>query len=345
MNNNVKDIERINLRDAFPPMPEELRKALSIQLESFQDEEKVRRITLRPVLIAAIIIVLMTSIAYAATKLGWVEYFKEMFGISVTKQTQMEMEASIKKTVSVGPVSFTIKEFFSDGRLLLGAADIQAKDGKGKVYGDITEIDSAIEEPIYIVRYVISVQTNYQGDDEAMEDYMISNDALTYFSMVSVKVEQEAEFIPATVSMYVSMIDPNTGKRLDNWKTEEGIMVPVNHQGQEQEYIPEKPFIIDGMTLLSVTAKRTSAGIYLRMNFQAGLETDPKMLQIPDFSWESIEKNKYDSGISLTLSVETDAWPRVVIIDMISTDKLPEEILLTDNDNGMSVLLEAINEG
>ena len=345
MKYSLEDIEKINFRNAFPPMPEGMKKALKEQLNSFHDEKKVYSISFRPVLIAAIVIVLMTCVAYAATKLGWVEYFREMFSIDVTEKAQKEMESSTKKSFVVGPVTFTIKECFSDGRLLLGAADIQPNDGNGMILGDIDEMEATMDGPIYIARFVMNAPSVNHGNGEDMEDYIQNGSSLTYLNMLSVKIEQNITSVPVSADMSIIRIDPNNGKTLDSWSMEEELLVPVNHQSMIKEYLPETTFSMNGMILQSIEAEQTAAGIYLRMNFLAEAGSNKSAIHVPDFYWQSMNNEKYDKGINLSMTLETDDWPHVVIIDMISVNELPEEFMLIEPESGVSVLLEGINEG
>ena len=76
-----RDMENLNLQDAFKPTPDKCRDALMTAARSVREEEPVRRITVRAVLITACIILATMAIAIAATKtLGWGDFFEIFYG-------------------------------------------------------------------------------------------------------------------------------------------------------------------------------------------------------------------------------------------------------------------------
>ena len=72
-----------DLRKAFAPMPEECRQALMDAARSVKEEKPTKRASSRAILIAAIIIVATMAAAFAATQLGWVDFFGSNYGVTV----------------------------------------------------------------------------------------------------------------------------------------------------------------------------------------------------------------------------------------------------------------------
>ena len=60
------DMDSLDLRDAFGPMPDDMREALMSAARSVKEEEPVKRMTIRTVLIAACVIIAATAAAIAA---------------------------------------------------------------------------------------------------------------------------------------------------------------------------------------------------------------------------------------------------------------------------------------
>ena len=61
-----RDMDSINLRGAFAPMPEETRNALMNTARSVKEEEPVRRAAISTLCIAVCIIIAATAVAMAA---------------------------------------------------------------------------------------------------------------------------------------------------------------------------------------------------------------------------------------------------------------------------------------
>jgi hypothetical protein len=73
-----RDMEHLNLRDAFAPMPEEAHDALMSAARSVKEDEPVKKAAFRTVLIAACVIVATMAVAMAAGQIfGWNDFFKK----------------------------------------------------------------------------------------------------------------------------------------------------------------------------------------------------------------------------------------------------------------------------
>ena len=133
-----RDIENLNLRDSFKPTPDKCHDALMTAARSVKEEEPVRRITFRAVLIAACIILATTAIA-ATRKLGWVDFFEIFYGStdSVPEEAQKIMNSTEEQTFILGPVSFTVQSLYTDGQEAWASTLITAADGSSAlVCGD-----------------------------------------------------------------------------------------------------------------------------------------------------------------------------------------------------------------
>ena len=70
-----RDLEHLDLKQAFHPVPEACRRALMDAARSVREEKPVKRVSYRAALIAAVILLAAMAVAYAAVRLGWIEYF------------------------------------------------------------------------------------------------------------------------------------------------------------------------------------------------------------------------------------------------------------------------------
>ena len=134
-----RDMENLNLRDTFKATPDKCRDALMTAARSVREEEPVRRISFRAVLIAACIILATMAIAIAATKtLGWADFFEIIYGDTnvITKEAQAIMDNTEKQTVTVGPVSFTVQSLFADEQQAMATTLIipQSEERKGFLF-------------------------------------------------------------------------------------------------------------------------------------------------------------------------------------------------------------------
>ena len=78
-----RDMENLNLRNAFKPTPDKCHNALMTAARSVKEEEPVKRATIRTILIAACIILATMAIAVAATNsFGWKDFFEIFYGAS-----------------------------------------------------------------------------------------------------------------------------------------------------------------------------------------------------------------------------------------------------------------------
>ena len=70
-----RDMNELDLQQAFRPMPADCREALTAAARSVKEEEPVKRAVFRTVLVTALIIVSLMAAAYAAVNTGLVSWF------------------------------------------------------------------------------------------------------------------------------------------------------------------------------------------------------------------------------------------------------------------------------
>ena len=127
-----RDMDELNMRDAFQPMPEPCRDALMRAARSVKEEEKpVKRVTFRAVLIAACIIIVTAAAAMAAGSIfGWTEFFSAFYHDTTVPQAAKEiMDSTEEQTFTLGPVTFKVQSLFADRHIAMATTQITVTDG------------------------------------------------------------------------------------------------------------------------------------------------------------------------------------------------------------------------
>ena len=139
-----RDLEHLDLKQAFHPVPEACRRALMDAARSVREEKPVKRVSYRAALIAAVILLAAMAVAYAAVRLGWIEYFSQQYGIAVPRAAQEALETSQPKTCQVGPMTFTYQQLLTDRRIVLSSAAVSLTDDGEALYADDTNVYESI---------------------------------------------------------------------------------------------------------------------------------------------------------------------------------------------------------
>ena len=256
-----RDFDNLNLRDAFPSMPDECRNALMTAARSVKEEEPVRRITFRAVLIAACIILATTAIAIAATrKLGWVDFFEIFYGStdSVPEEAQKIMNSTEEQTFILGPVSFTVQSLYTDGQEAWASTLITAVDGSSAlVCGDYSPESSLgsngengealarklgldpettwlnaarqLNCPLYWAHANLHSREPYDIGGGMMDSLYDDQGRLVYFSMKEIYTPDGCpDPLPMEIWLQVYEIDPETGDVKDIADSQEDILVPMS---------------------------------------------------------------------------------------------------------------------
>mgnify|MGYP002577003787 CR=1 FL=1 len=242
-----RDLEHLDLKQAFHPVPEACRRALMDAARSVREEKPVKRVSYRAALIAAVILLAAMAVAYAAVRLGWIEYFSQQYGIAVPRVAQEALESSQPKTCQVGPMTFTYQQLLTDRRIVLSSAAVSLTDGGEALYADDTNVYESIsaisdtvasrysltdhsmtwleaaqelELPLYGVRALVELPP--ESDlGSSMEDALWNEDGtIVYFNMPMLAPGSAAGDVNATLYMAVTQFDPATGEALEKWDLE-----------------------------------------------------------------------------------------------------------------------------
>ena len=369
-----RDMENLNLRDTFKATPDKCRDALMTAARSVREEEPVRRISFRAVLIAACIILATMAIAIAATKtLGWADFFEIIYGDTnvITKEAQAIMDNTEKQTVTVGPVSFTVQSLYADEQQAMATTLITTADGSralfvtefygndyavgdneefgealAKLYGvdpETTWIDTAkkLNCPLYRVAATLHGKDPYDYGGGMLGDLYDEEGNLVYFSTRDMYMPDGSSYplradpVPMELWVQVNEIDLETGDEIHVGHTVMDVQVPMSLQSEPVEYRIPEDYVVFGLHLDSVKATKTAAGVYLYVDF-----TDQdgmkyrKNYMYP--VWTDENGEEYPDGLIMSYYIDTDQWPQVSVNSMIAADSIPERIWfqLLDEEKG-----------
>ncbi len=358
MKHNLDDLD---LRAAFRAEPETCHQALMTAIRSVKEEEKaVKHLHMRPLLVAAIVIVSMLSVAYAASEIFGLNEFYQGFDISLTPEQQESMIPAKETSYQVGPLTFTIQERIADPYNVHISTKIRPTDktlalirlapdeellpesmtqdvgttlAGGKLARQLgfatritwTEAAEKLELPLYYVRVHLG-QYNRRAEmlwDEECSAICVCQ-ALTGKDIINSTVEPE-------LYLEVAQIDPATGEAINTWSTHETYKVPVSKLVATGHYVPETPLVSGDMTLTHLETELYATGMYVYRKYQMPADM-PRDIDYP--VWDFINETpllttdgvSFERGISLSAQYGTNEWPSVVATEMINVTTLPEII-------------------
>ena len=145
---NKRKLEEMDLRAAFPEMPQDCHDALLRAARSAGTEEtKMKHFTVKTVLLTALLVIFTTTAAVAATEaLGWTDFFSQYYGTQVPAAAQRIMKEEWNRHhFSLGPVSYDVQELYCDGHIAMASTVIKMEDGgKALLLGEGFEPSDAL---------------------------------------------------------------------------------------------------------------------------------------------------------------------------------------------------------
>lgn len=359
-------MDRIDLRDAFPPMPDQCREALMRAACSVKEDEPMKRISLRAVLIAALIIAATMAIAVAATQLG----LKDLLGdnTALPEAAQGVLSATEQKTYAVGPVAITLRETLADGHLVYVTCQAQPeKEKTGLVMDHNSDFAEGVSDELaaylnvekgltfcqaaqqaklalYQASAYLTLEPGLIQGEEMMDCVYGEDGSVLLVDMLQTKPEAMGESVTGTLTMTVWELDPATGERMEGkeWTREEAVSIPVNSAAEEKSYAPEGESRLLGYTLQSVQAEKTCAGVYLRAVFQAPEgASQESAYDLYTLEYQDVQGASLPGGISFSGGLdETAIWPTVVLESMLGLEQLPASLTLVDPASGSTVTVK-----
>lgn len=370
-----RDFDNLNLRNAFKPMPDECRNALMTAACSVKEEEPVKRVTIRTVLIAACIIIATMAIAMAAGQIfGWTDFLSGNYDVTVPRDAEQAMKNNGEITRTVGPVTFTIGGLYCDGYTATASAVARTADGSDAlitdeayssvgatgedgeqaaerlgVDPDTTWIDAAqqLNLPLYSIRAVLEIPEEYAGSEQ-MESAMFNEDgSVTYFSMAPMDGKITGEKVDCNVRLRVAEINVNDPEAEEEaiWESQP-VSIRLESPLDVKEYtVPENSGVDNALRLDSVKAVQMPAGIYLLADYTAlnniAKQTFWSYYGMTFFEFIQADGGDFPTAMDLSgcgVIDQLDDWPVIRLEQMISADSIPETICIRLPDKNRTIL-------
>ena len=351
-----RDLEHLDLKRAFRPVPEACHRALMDAARSVREEQPVKRISYRAALIAAVILIAAMAVAYAAVRLGWIDYYDQQYGIAVPRAAQEALTASKSKTYQVGPMTFTYQQLLTDQRIVLSSAHVGLTGGGEALYANDTNVYDSVSAitdtvanlyslsdyqetwleaaqeldlPLYGVRALVELPCS------AMEDALWNEDGtIVYFNMPILEPGSVAGDLSATLYMAVTQFDPATGEVLEKWETREEVTLPVAPLLAEKTYLAQGEAVFDGLTLESVRGELYATGVYLTATFTApdGMTREEAVDVLHTLGVCDADGAPLPMGLSLSIWPDAEGLPVATLEVPASLEELPDEVTVVGGE-------------
>ena len=368
-----RDMDNLNLRDAFRPMPEETREVMMRTARSLKEEEPVKKATFRTVLIAACIIMATMAVAVAAGNVfGWNDFFKNDYGAEIPKTAQEILDSSEPVSWQEGDVIFTVRERYSDPKLAMvsvearlaeGVEGILAADDFSDAIGAYGENSAAVAKrlgvdpsmtwaeaakelklPLYSVRATLEIPSELWGGEQ-YEDPMFNDDgSLTYFSLQPLNGQVTGDEMTAKVYLRTKLVNLENAEDDAN-VTKEYVDLPIHTEkaiAAAEYIIPEDTKVLDAFRIDSIQAELLPSGLHFTTSLTA-LDSATQEMALDNLRVNIVKENgeTYPAGMTLSGGFQNlDTWPQIPYTQMISVDQIPETIHLVSPDaNGNDTML------
>lgn len=283
-----RDMDKLNLRSAFGPEPEDCHTALMAAACSVKEERTMRK-GFRTVALAAIFIVCMMAAAFAAGQSGLLDWLRLYASVQAPQTAQEVLAATKQTTYEVGPLTMTVSETLADGRLVYLTVKVSADGGNALVFSDDPEapigqaVANALNDPditantpltlaaqktglpLYMVGAWLQPEKDVSTGEEMMDCQYLEGGELLLIDMLRTNPDQVAESLQVDIYMRVRQVDPVTMEVIgDAWQTVEQRNLTIHGVTNQRTYLPEGEMILnEGLTIQSAKAELTCAGVYV----------------------------------------------------------------------------------
>jgi hypothetical protein len=364
----MRNMDDLNLKDAFAPMPETCHTALMDAARSVKEEKEMVRTTLRVALIAAAIIVATMVVAFAATQLGLIDLFNNTYDVPLPESAQTVLSATEQKTYSVGPLAITLRETLADGHIAYITTQAKTADGSsaliqmgnGSISDRIPDSEAVrlnvpsgtsfkdaatlANIPLYFVSSYLTIDNHYMDGDEMQDIVWDADGSALLVDMLRTRPDAVPKPLVGSLTLRVRQMDPAASSFAEgkDWQTSENISIPVNGVTAEKTYTPDGGALLAGYTVQSIKAVKTCAGAYLTVSLTAGEGISRKdvwsFYEMLDF--KNAQGQSFPQGINLSAGLDNKHWPEATLEIMVSIDALPDAIQMTYKQDGSSITLK-----
>ena len=357
---NKRNLETLNLRDAYPEMPQECRDALLFAARSVQEEKKMKKFTFRTLALTAALLLLTAAAALAAADaLGWTDFFRIHYSDTRLPEAAQRVlgEQWNRHTFPLGPLTYTTHELYCDGHIAMASTEIRLADGgRALLAGDpsdpigangengaalasrlgvapeTTWLEAAkqLKLPLYRVRAILEAPPALDGG-EAWEDALWNEDGgMTYFSVPSLNGQAQGEKAAFQLYLYAAEMDPATGEEKTTLRSRENLDIFLEAPLAFCDYAPETGADLGGFALTSVHGELMPAGLYLTSTYTApdSATRDQAIETLYQAEWLDENGTPLPWGVILGGGVELESWPQVSMTQMLAADALPDTLIL-----------------
>jgi hypothetical protein len=350
-------MNKLDLRPAFPPMPDACRDALLNAVSSVKEEEPMKRFSFRVIVIAALIILATMAIALAANQLGLNDLFDRQYGAQVPKSAQSALSDTEQKAFEVGPLTFTLRETLADGRIAYVTTQARAADGADALIAlandgeempipdskaarlnlpagiSFLEAAQRANLPLYLVSSYFVIDEAAMGEEEMQEILWAADGSALLVDRLMTNPAAVGEALPGVLTLRVQGMG-------GDWQMKEALSIPVGGVTAERTYSPQGAAALQGYTVESVKAEQTCAGVYLTATMIAGegaVREDVYALY-ERMGFRDADGEEFPVGISLTGTIREEGWPVVTMEAMVGAEGLPASVLVVDLEGQVVVL-------
>ncbi|MBR1586350.1 MAG: hypothetical protein IJ662_12485 [Clostridia bacterium] len=354
------------VRNAFPPMPEECREALMRAARSVKEETRMKRFPLRAAVICALALILTMTAALAVTDLlGWTDFYS----YEIPRAAREILSATERQDYAVGPITFTVNELMTDGHIALCSATAHKTDGGEAIL--TTEIFDAIgangqngralaekmnlppqtrwidaaralNRPFYRVDMSVSAPVESDGEDMGDTLWDENGNCVVYY-MAALNKASAGDTLPVTLLFQVTEYDPLSVEpadameetyelptELNRWEAAFEISLSVPEPIAEKTYVPPAPYrFSNGMTLTGVQAELTVAGAYVvgQLTLEEGVDFND--VYIGDLTFYDEAGEEIPWGMAESGILKYDQPPRMQWGAMLNMEQLPNALTVT----------------
>lgn len=346
-----------NLKDMYGSTPDSFKRSITEALEKTEVKQPMKkRISMRTVLVTALLVLLMGAVALAAA-MQWKlqDFFTQNWGTFIPKAGIEALEQSESKTYTLGRVKFTLQESIADGQLIYLSTHVESLDENVILYpmagGDIslplpdsilelydlekgTTIYRAAQEKqlkVYGVSvYPQPVDDSVNTGSEMVEDHYQPDGSLVLINQLSLETDSHEQIIGYNYNFQELFPTPAEDAPDTRLSETDILTLPVQQALAVRTFTPkDEPIPINDGVIQSVTFTQKATGVYVTMQLNIGGECDHDALYETYYNQISIlddEGNHYPIGISLSGALNSDNYPDVVFMWMISLDSMPDHI-------------------
>lgn len=294
-----REWDGIFLRKAFSPEPAVCHDALMNAARSVREEDSMKRVSFGMILLAVMLVIAMTTAAYAVGNAGVFDWLRENYGAQLPPSAQEILAATQEKTIAAGPVTFTVSEALADGRIAYLYVHARMSDDATAllcpVSGDPTEpigealcaalgcadltADTSYAEaaiitgtPLYFVGVWMELPEGVFYDTEMMDAFTLEDGSLSLVYMALTHPDAAGESFTAQIHCTTTELNPETleakdGQRFEATNTHTFTVGGVT--AEKRYAISDTSKLLGCLTVTELRAEQTCAGVYLTVYARA----------------------------------------------------------------------------